>query len=452
MVPVALAVAALACVGVTGPALLDVGSAAMAAPLNVVVSPLLGPTGGPVTVSGSGCLDDVTVRVVGGATGSEQLERVVVPTGPGGSWAAVVHTPPGAAYVEAACDGELASPVALAAADRDRTLWIFREITATEVIISREQMVDGTHFRVLRADGSQVLGEDLVEGGAAQVVLPRSLGPGRVVILGVGIPPGNPTGAQGLAGDVVLPLPVDWTLSAGPRIASSGQTVTIAGEGCPGSVDVTAHGQADDWYDPYTTYVDEEVVADPSGAWSTTFPMPGEAVAVFARCTVPDADTEPAKWFVLGSLDGPFDEADVTLTPTGAVVRVGVEGDVQAFTPAGEPVPLSAVPGEDGAFEVDGRPGPLVIVGLAMFGENADPEAVSFESPQQYLADISEPVTPPPPPTAGPGPSGRAVPGRILAETGPTGATAPAAFVGLALLLVGAALARSARGRNASTG
>ena len=82
------------------------------------------------------------------------------------------------------------------------------------------------------------------------------------------------------------------------------------------------------------------------------------------------------------------------------------------------------------------------------FGENA--MADWFYTGEQYFADVSDPLvppSPPAPPVTEPGVSGRAVPGPILAETGPTGATGPALFTGVALLLVGAALRRVARER-----
>ena len=433
-----------------------VGSSAQGAPTDVVVTPVIGPAGSPISVSGAGCTGDVTVQVLAWLiTGGdlEVLEEVVVTPAATGVWAATITTPERAARVEARCDGVTSTPVAVTGVEASRGSLGYAVVRGDELVIAKDGLVDGTAFRVVTTSG-ELLGENIVQDGGAEVVLPRSVGPAIVVALSVQLiewvePPEQIASAE----DVTLPFAEPPTVVAEPRVATPAEQVSVSGDHCRGDVSVSAFGHSEGWDHVPQRYLSAAPEPDETGSWSLTMPMPGEVTFLDVDCVV--GGVRAVAWTVVGAANGTSRPTTVTLTADGAVIDVDPTWasflPFEAFTLAGEPVALTTVPGDEPSFVVQGRPGPILLVTAEQFGENA--EGLWFFTGEQYFADVSDPVVPPATPAPpDPNVAGRGVPGEILAETGPTPATGPAAvFVGLVLLLVGAAVRRAARVSKGST-
>ena len=284
-------------------------------------------------------------------------------------------------------------------------------------------------------------------------------------MLALGIRVGTPPLAP-VVDRFALGFPVRATLTATPRVAVAGTAVTYSGENCPGQVQLRVEGHSEDWYDAPAVYPGATVTADPDGTWSATLPMPPEVSRVLMACDL-GVDNQ-FETLVVGVRGAPARGTQITPTAGGAIVRLDVPDGpadagpywIEAFTMAGAQVPLTPVIQDELSFVVQGSPGPILLIGMYAFGENAS--AVVGATPEQYLAELEGPVVPlpDPPPGSGPDPgpdpdpdpdprvAGRAAPSPQLAATGPKGATGPAAVSGVALLLLGLGLRRAARGRS----
>lgn len=218
-----------------------------------------------------------------------------------------------------------------------------------------------------------------------------------------------------------------------PALAAAGELVTLEGDRCPsGTVEMYGVGESTDWYDAPAEYALPDVVADASGAWSTTLTMPDELLAVRADCWIADEYTA-FDLVVLGLVDAAPRAATLRPVEGGTIVEGSWTSFVRALTPDGTPVPLTRRESQSGWWDVVVAPEgttELVLLDYVSFGENAGAE--SGGTPAQWLATV--PQEPAPPPAPGPG----AGAGGGLADTG--AAAGGTATLAIFLLAGGAGL------------
>ena len=409
---------------------------AHAAPTGVVVTPLTAGDGDAVEVSGTGCTGavDVTLSVPDAAgTGTEVADQETVAPAGDGSWTATPTMQGSAAAVVASCDGVESEPVVIGdgGSPTDVAAGVVRAAGAIDVEV--DGLDPGTPVRVVTLQGEVVAAAPATPGGRTSFSVP---GPDNVVLVVLGLLDGVPVSE-------LVETPSGATLAVAPRVTTSGSAVRVSGDGCAGvgagRVYVSVRGGSQDWYELGTSYVGTWIDTAADGTWELPFTMPREVVEVNVWCSLEeDLSHQVPPLTVVGAADGPAEILDAVRDGEDVVVQA--RSSFEPFTLDGR-----ALATESGAWEgplrVLDAPDRFLLLDYSSFGENADPEAVNFGSPEQRLVDVT-PAPAPTPPAAAPVRTGS---GAELADTGSTAVDATS--LALVLVVAGAACVRAGRRR-----
>lgn len=333
-----------------------------------------------------------------------------------------------AAVVVAGCDGATSEPVVVGdgGSGTDVASGFAREDGSVTVTLTGNLDV-GSTLTLATLDGTVVAETEVSSGSVTTVTVP---GPDNVVLVLLGLDGGVPLSE-------LVQTPSGATLGADPRVTSSGSTVRVFGVGCagiaPGTVEVAVTGESDDWYDAPTGYLRARLTAGPDGSWETQFAMPAEVVQVVGQCTLDGEPGRSLRPVVVGAVDAPSDPLQAVRDGDDVLVVTPHEGE--AFALDGRAL---ITEGSPGGLRVRDAPDRFLVVAYVLFGtENADPDVVTFDTPAQWLVDVSPPLPPapsdPPDPVAPPA----AAPARGGAELAATGPVAVDQSL-LALLLLAA--------------
>ena len=426
-------------------------------PTGVVVSPLLAPSGTPVSVTGSGCAGPVQVTVrVRGAQQLEVVQQVDAAPDAGGAWSAGVAMPQVPGVLAATCDGAegpevVFSPPLPFSGDSGRLLPDGR-VEVVEV-----GLVEGSTYRVLDPDGTELAAVE-VSGGTGRVVLPWDADRPAVVTLAlVGQEPNSPVPSMRN-----ISMPLKDTAAISTHVTEPGAPVVLSGTGCPGSVRVLSDSRTNG-LDPRTPhYVDAGPAPAADGSWRLAFAAPREVIALYVTCDAAPWHSE-THVLLLGVLGGPTYPSRVTLTTAGARVLLARESPnffvraVEAWTTSSRPVAVSFTgqdPPQWWVVDVVGRPGRVVFLATVEAEEGMEWEHAGF--PLQWEATIADPAPPEPPDP--PDPADPSPPAAPAATAVDDGSTAPGALpatgsagaalgigTGLGLVFAGLALLRLRR-------
>jgi len=391
----------LVCVGIW----MSAGQAADAAIGGVVVSPIVAPIGSTVTVAGNGCAVDVHVTATGylfpgpPATVADTIAHPAAD----GTWSTTFPMPAVPAYVLAECGGATPAPIVIAPSDGALGSLAPAAVSSSSVVISTSPLVNGSRFAVFDATGA-MLASAVVAGGVGTVSVPRSLGPARVIAVGLRQPdPGIALPDVPIAAFVQLPLPATTSIVVQPSVTAAGTTVTASGR-CSGSARLRVLGRVQGWYDHAPVLVDMSPAVNGGHEWRASFPMPSLPSIAELSC----------------SAAGVVDVASARISPAAgdlpSLVPFAIDGDVgvtlpsqaepdslRAYTAAGAVVPMTIT--TDGTTPVarlrpPSRPIRIVIVGIEMLGENA--EALQNSRVQAWTVDVAAATGSPEPAPATP--------------------------------------------------